>query len=156
MEPTGGGAWLAAAGAGVEGELDVLLPLAGGVGVRSGLAMLPGSVVMALEPTGGGAWLAAAGAGDEGEPDVLLPFAGGVGLRSGLAMLPDSTVMALEPAGGGAWLAAAGAGDAGEPEVFDCAKAKPALPAMTKAVREAVRTREAIMGAFEVAALGSV
>ena len=79
-----------------------------------------------------------------------------MGVRSGLAMPPVAVSMGLVPTGGGTWLAAAGAGDAGEPEVFDCANARPALPAMAKAVREAVRTREAIMGAFEVAALGSV
>ena len=45
-------------------------------------------------------------------------------------------------------MAAAGAGDAGEPEVFDCANARPALPAMARAVREAVRTRETIMGSL--------
>lgn len=46
---------MAAAGAGDAGEPEVLLPLAGGVGVRSGLAMLPVMVSMGLEPTGGGA-----------------------------------------------------------------------------------------------------
>jgi hypothetical protein len=100
--------------------------------------------------------LAAAGAGEAGEPEVLLPFAGGVGVRSGLAMLPGEVSMGFVPTGGGTWLAAAGAGDAGEPEVLDCANAKPALPAMAKAVREVVRAREIFMGAFVVAARGSV
>ena len=79
---------------------------------------------------------------------MLLPLAAGVGVRSGLAMLPGAVSIGLVPTAGGAWLAAAGAGEAGEPEVFDCANAKPALPAMAKAVREAERTRETIMGSL--------
>lgn len=96
------------------------------------------------EPAGGGAWLAAAGAGDEGELEVLLPFSGSAGLRSALSFL-GMVPMGAEPAGGGGWLAAAGAGDEGELDVFDCAKATLALPAMTKAVSEWVRTLETFM-----------
>jgi hypothetical protein len=140
---------LAAAGAGLAGEPEVLLPFRAGVGVRSGLAiMAPGLVFMGLEPACGGAWFAAAGAGVDGELDVLLPFGAGVGLRSGVAMLPGAVSMGFEPTGGGTWFAAAGAGVDGEAEVLDCANARLALPAMAKTVREAVRTRETIMGSL--------
>ena len=144
---------MAAAGAGDEGDPDVLLPVGAG-GVRSGLAMPPGDVVMGMEPTGGGAWLAAAGAGVDGEPDVLLPLASGAGLRSGLTLVLGA--MASEPAGAADGLAAAGAGVEDEPEVFDCANATLALPATTRAVNAWVKKLETFMGTFEVAALGSV
>ena len=61
-----------------------------------------------------------------------------------------------EPAGAADGLAAAGAGVEGEPEVFDCANAKLALPATTRAVNAWVKKLETFMGTFEVAALGSV
>lgn len=155
--PTGGGGWLAAAGAGDEGAPEVLLPVAAGAGMRSGLAMPSAGAIMGLEPAGGGAWLAASGAGDEGAPDVLLPLGAAVGLRSAADFFFfGSMALGCEPTGGGGWLAAAGAGLAGEPEVLDCANAMLALPAMTRAVSEWVKTLEIFMGAFEVAARGSV
>jgi hypothetical protein len=43
-------------------------------------------------------------------------------------------------------LAAAGAGVEGEADVFDCANATVALPTITKAVRDLVKTLEAFMG----------
>lgn len=154
--PTGGGGWLAAAGAGDEGEPEVLLPVAAGAGMRSGLAMPSAGAIMGLEPAGGGAWLAAAGAGLEGALDVLLPLGAAAGLRSALVFFFGFMALGCEPTGGGGWLAAAGAGLAGEPEVLDCANAMLALPAMTRAVSEWVKTLEIFMGAFEVAARGSV
>lgn len=154
--PTGGGGWLAAAGAGDEGAPEVLLPVAAGAGMRSGLAMPSAGAIMGLEPAGGGAWLAAAGAGLEGALDVLLPLGAAAGLRSALVFFFGFMALGSEPTGGGGWLAAAGAGLAGEPEVLDCANAMLALPAMTRAVSEWVKTLEIFMGAFEVAARGSV
>lgn len=155
-EPAGGGAWLAAAGAGDEGKLEVLLPFSGSAGLRSALSFL-GIAPMGFEPAAGGCWLAAAGPGDAGELDVLLPFSGAAGLRSALSFFGVVESMGAEPAGGGNWLAAAGAGEEGELDVLDCAKAMLALPAMTRAVSEWVRTLEAfMMGTFRVAALGSV
>jgi hypothetical protein len=147
---------LAAAGAGDEGEPEVLLPVAAGAGMRSGLAMPSAGAIMGLEPAGGGAWLAAAGAGLEGALDVLLPLGAAAGLRSALVFFFGFMALGSEPTGGGDWLAAAGAGLAGEPEVLDCANAMLALPAMTKAVSEWVKTLEIFMGAFEVAARGIV
>lgn len=147
---------MAAAGAGDEGEPEVLLPVAAGAGMRSGLAMPSAGAIMGLEPAGGGAWLAAAGAGLEGALDVLLPLGAAAGLRSALVFFFGFMALGSEPTGGGGWLAAAGAGLAGEPEVLDCANAMLALPAMTRAVSEWVKTLEIFMGAFEVAARGSV
>jgi len=136
---------LAAAGAGDEGAPEVLLPVAAGAGMRSGLAMPSAGDIMGLEPAGGGAWLAAAGAGLEGALDVLLPLGSAAGLRSALVFLFGFMALGSEPTGGGDWLAAAGAGLEGEPEVLDCAKATLALPAMTKAVSEWVKTLEIFM-----------
>lgn len=143
---------MAAAGAGLAGELDVLLPLASAAGLRSDLSMR--GVVEDAEPGLGGCWLAAAGAGLAGELEVLFPLSSMAGLRSALSI--RGVVAGAEPTAGGCWLAAAGAGVEGEVVALDCANAMVAPLAMARAVREWVRTLETFMGVFQVAALGRV